>query len=166
MHTEELPLSQIKEDAIMAESSQGPQDTNEEPKQPFVSQEDRPEVRINLDTPLHELRVRDLSAILGFLAGKDPFEDPWKAFWDKDFPEVVKDWQNEKPFKLEKYEKNEKPEKPEKYEKFEKKEAFERFSYTHKKEYVKWKGAKNPETRENRVKKAVEMIAGGKKQRS
>ena len=70
----------------------------------------------------------------GFLAGKDPFEDPWKAFWDKDFPEVVKDWQNEKPFKLEKYEKNEKPEKPEKYEKFEKKEAFERFSYTHKKE--------------------------------
>src|SRR2546421_8714544 len=126
MHTEELPLSQIKEDAIMAESSQGPQDTNEEPKQPFVSQEDRPEVRINLDTPLHELRVRDLSAILGFLAGKDPFEDPWKAFWDKDFPEVVKDWQNEKPFKLEKYEKNEKPEKPEKYEKFEKLEKPEK----------------------------------------
>ena len=42
------------------------------------------------------------------------------------------------------------------------KEAFEKFSYTHKKEYVDWiEGAKRPETRENRVKKAVELISRG-----
>jgi len=89
----------------MAESNQGTQDPNEESKQPFISQEDRPEVRINLDTPLSELRVRELSAILGFLVGKDPFEDPWKAFWDKDFPEVTKDWAKEA--KIDKLEKGE-----------------------------------------------------------
>jgi uncharacterized protein YdeI (YjbR/CyaY-like superfamily) len=44
------------------------------------------------------------------------------------------------------------------------KEVFEKFSYTHKKEYVEWiEGAKKQETRENRVKKAIEMIAEGKK---
>jgi len=131
MHTEESSLSQIKEDTIMAKSSQGPQGTNEESKQPFVSQEDRPEVRINLDTPLNELRVRDLSTILALLGGKDPFESPSKAFFDKDFPEGAKDWMNEKPFKpekpegLEKHYKTEKPEKYEKYEKYEKPEVKE-----------------------------------------
>lgn len=110
----------------MAKSSQGPQDTNEESKEPFVSQEDRPEVRINLDTPLHELRVRDLSTIQALLGGKDPFEDPWKAFWDKDFPEVAKDWvKDSKPEKVEKSEKSEKPEKLEKPEKYEKSEIKE-----------------------------------------
>src|SRR5947199_106455 len=107
MRTEESPLSQIKEDTIMAQSSQGTQGTNEESKQPFVSQEDRPEVRINLDTPLNELSVRELSAILGFLAGKNPnFEvgkTSLKDFFDKDFPEVAKDWLKEaKPENLEK----------------------------------------------------------------
>jgi uncharacterized protein YdeI (YjbR/CyaY-like superfamily) len=44
------------------------------------------------------------------------------------------------------------------------KEVFEKFSYTHKKEYVEWiEGAKKQETRANRVKKAVEMIAEGRK---
>jgi hypothetical protein len=44
------------------------------------------------------------------------------------------------------------------------KETFEAFSYTHKKEYVEWiEGAKKQETRENRIKKAVEMIAEGRK---
>ena len=44
------------------------------------------------------------------------------------------------------------------------KDVFDKFSYTHKKEYVEWiEGAKKQETRENRIKKAVEQIDGGKK---
>lgn len=44
------------------------------------------------------------------------------------------------------------------------KETFEAFSYTHKKEYVEWiEGATKQETRENRIKKAVEMIAEDRK---
>ncbi len=42
------------------------------------------------------------------------------------------------------------------------KEAFEKLSYTHKKEYVDWiEGAKRQETRENRIKQAVERLAEG-----
>src|SRR5436189_6279299 len=115
----------------MANSSQGTQESNEESKQPFVSQEDRPEVRINLDTPLNELRVRELSAILGFLTGKNPnFEvgkTSLKDFFDKDFPEVAKDWLKEiKPENIEKPAKFEKPEKFEKNEKLEKHEKLEK----------------------------------------
>ena len=37
--------------------------------------------------------------------------------------------------------------------------AFDKLSYTHRKEYVQWiEGAKKPETRDNRISKAVEMI--------
>jgi len=44
------------------------------------------------------------------------------------------------------------------------KEIFDTFSYSHKKEYVEWiEGAKKQETRENRIKKAIEQIGGGKK---
>jgi uncharacterized protein YdeI (YjbR/CyaY-like superfamily) len=44
------------------------------------------------------------------------------------------------------------------------KKIFEKFSYSHKKEYVEWiEGAKRQETRENRINKAIEQIAGGKK---
>ncbi len=44
------------------------------------------------------------------------------------------------------------------------KEVFDSFSYTHKKEYVEWiNGAKKQETRENRMKKAVESIAESRK---
>ena len=96
----------------MADSNKEAKGTNKGSKQPFVSREDRPEVRINLDTPLNELRVRELSAILGFLAGKNPnFEvgkTSLKDFFDKDFPEVAKDWVKE--VKSEKFEKNEKHE--------------------------------------------------------
>ena len=35
---------------------------SKESKEPFVPKGDRPEVRINLNTPLDELRVRELSA--------------------------------------------------------------------------------------------------------
>lgn len=51
-------------------------------KKPFVSQADRPEVRLKSDTPLSDLTVRDLATILGQLGtGKD--------FWDG------KDWQKD-----------------------------------------------------------------------
>ena len=41
--------------------------------------------------------------------------------------------------------------------------AFEKFSYSHRKEYVEWiTGAKRIETRQKRVKTAVEWMAGGK----
>jgi hypothetical protein len=101
-----------------------------ESKEPFVPKGDRPEVRINLNTPLGELRVRELGAILGFMAGKNPnFEvgkTSLKDFFDKDFPEVAKDWlkeaKMEKVEKPEKFEKNEKLEKNEKHEKREVKE--------------------------------------------
>ena len=103
-------------------------DPKANPKQPFVSKEDRPQVKISLDTPLTELRVRELGAILGFLADKSEIFDgdktSLKDFFDKDFPEVAKDWikdiKSEKLEKLEKYEKNEKHEKNEKLEKREK----------------------------------------------
>ena len=99
----------------------------ERSREPFVSKADRPEVRINLDTPLSELRVRELSAILGFMVGKNPnFEvgkTSLKDFFDKDFPEVAKDWIKEiKPESVEKPPKFEKPEKFEKHEKIEKPE--------------------------------------------
>jgi hypothetical protein len=45
-------------------------------KQPFVSQSDRPEVRLKADTPLSELRVRDLASLLGQVGGTG------KDFWD------------------------------------------------------------------------------------
>ena len=38
---------------------------NDQPKQPFIPPADRPAVEVNPDTPLSELRVRDLAAILG-----------------------------------------------------------------------------------------------------
>jgi hypothetical protein len=51
-------------------------------KKPFISQADRPEVRLKSDTPLSNLTVRDLATILGQLGtGKD--------FWDG------KDWQKD-----------------------------------------------------------------------
>jgi hypothetical protein len=99
-------------------------DPKANPKQPFVSKEDRPEVKISLDTPLTELRVRELGTILGFLADKSEIFDgdktSLKDFFDKDFPEVAKDW-----LKDIKSEKIEKPEK-EKNEKLEKREKFEK----------------------------------------
>ena len=102
----------------MAKSDEDSSDPNAQSKQPFVSREDRPDVKITLDTPLSELRVRELSAILGFVTGKNPnFEagkTSLKDFFDKPFPEVAKDWLKE--VKSDKFEKNEKTEKPEKSE--------------------------------------------------
>jgi hypothetical protein len=96
-----------------------------------VSQADRPEVKLSPETPVNELRVRDLAAILGAFATKSPFEGGGKTslkdFFDKPFPEEAKDFIKEiKPEKLEKSEikefKGEKVEKLEKREKLEKPE--------------------------------------------
>jgi len=99
----------------------------ESKKEPFVPKEDRPEVKITMDTPLSELRVRDLSSIVGSGAQKSPFEakTSLKDFFDKEFPEVVKDFVKEA--KSEKFEKNElKDIKGDKLEKFEKNEKREK----------------------------------------
>jgi hypothetical protein len=94
-------------------------DKDETSKEPFVSQADRPDVRLKSDTPVSELTVRDLATLLGQLGpsrkdfwdgkdwAKDDFDGPvikWKD--DKEF----KDKEKEKPEKLEKREKLEKPE--------------------------------------------------------
>jgi hypothetical protein len=100
---------------------------DEQRKEPFVSKGDRPEVKLKPDTPLSELRVRDLAAIIG-AATKSPFEvgkTPLKDFFDKEFPEEAKDFIKE--IKPEKFEKNELKEiKGEKIEKYEKREKFEK----------------------------------------
>ena len=103
----------------------------ESKKEPFVPKEDRPEVKITMDTPLSELRVRDLSSIVGAQAQKNPFEagkTSLKDFFDKEFPEVAKDFVKEA--KIEKFEKNElkdfKHDKHEKHEKNEKREKREK----------------------------------------
>lgn len=94
-------------------------DNDETSKEPFVAKEDRPDLRLRSDTPVSELRVRDLATLLGQLGpsrkdfwdgkdwAKDDFDGPvikWKE--EKEF----KDKEKEKPEKLEKREKLEKPE--------------------------------------------------------
>jgi hypothetical protein len=65
-------------------------DSDKTEKQPFVAQADRPEVGLKSDTPLSELRVRDLFTILGQFGGSG------KDFWDgkswqkDDFDGVIK----------------------------------------------------------------------------
>ncbi len=63
---------------------------NEEQKQPYVSQEDRPEVKLKPDTPVSELRVRDLVHILGVSLTKpglskseadNPATSLWHPLW-------------------------------------------------------------------------------------
>jgi hypothetical protein len=48
---------------------------NDQPKQPFIPPADRPAVGVNPDTPLSELRVRDLAAIFGPAQVKTPLSD-------------------------------------------------------------------------------------------
>lgn len=104
----------------MSESKKNPPES----KEPFVPKEDRPQVKITLDTPLSELRVRELSEILGRIigGGKNPnFEvgkTPIKDFFDGPGFEVPKD--EVKDAKFEKAEKNELKElKGDKWEKIE-----------------------------------------------
>ena len=112
-------------------------DSSETPKEPYVSQEDRPEVRLKSDTPLTELTVRDLATLLGQLGptrkdfwdgtdwAKNDFDGPvikgkeFKEYKDKD-----KEKEKEKEKDKDKREKVEKPEHKElKTEKIEKIEA-------------------------------------------
>jgi len=76
-------------------------DTRKTSKEPFVSEADRPEVTLKSDTPLTELRVRDLAYLLGRLGGTR--KDFWDGkSWQKDDfdgPVVVKDWKEDKEFK-------------------------------------------------------------------
>lgn len=89
-------------------------------REPFVGQTDRPEVRLNPDAPLSELRVRDLATILGLGTGKDFWDG--KSWQKDDFDQGggVK-WPDPKPWKEGK-EMKEWKDKPEKFEKREIKE--------------------------------------------
>jgi hypothetical protein len=147
----------------MVKEDQGKPAAGEESKEPFVSPEDRPEVRINLDTPLSELRVRELSSILGSLIGKNPFEvgkTPLKDFFDKPFPETTKDFLKES--KPEAFEKPFSFEKPVKFEKFEKGEIKEI-----KAEKVERDGVFDPGksiTPDPRLEQLIQSVAGLTKQ--
>ena len=66
-------------------------------KKPFVSQADRPEVRLKSDTPLSDLTVRDLVTILGRLGTGKDFVDG-KDWQKDDFDGEVK-WKDTKEFK-------------------------------------------------------------------
>jgi hypothetical protein len=114
----------------VSEPASTPGGTEHESKQAFVPREDRPEVKLSPDTPLGELRVRELTEILGLAFGKNPnFEvgkTPLKDFFEKPEPDVIKGIKQEKNEKREKLEKAEKNEKLEKNEKNEKNETKER----------------------------------------
>jgi len=146
-------------------------------KQPFVESKDRPEVKLSLDMPVNELRVRDLAAILGHLSQKSPFEvgkTPIKDFFDKPFPEVAKDYVKE--VKPEKFEKPEKPEKFEKNEKFEKDEKHEKHEKLEKRESKELKlekiendgvfdpGDRFPPGPDPRLQQVIQALAGLTKQ--
>src|SRR5690606_9840538 len=67
-------------------------------KKPFISQADRPEVRLKSDTPLSNLTVRDLATILGQLGTRKDFWDGQE--WQKDdFDVGVIKWKDAKEFK-------------------------------------------------------------------
>lgn len=75
-------------------------ETGRTSKQPFVSEEDRPELRLKGDTPLSDLTVRDLAVILRLgQTGKQFWDgDDWQKA-DFDGPLQPKDWKEDKEFK-------------------------------------------------------------------
>ena len=104
----------------MASKAKGEQQASREP---FVAQEDRPEVRIKMDAPISELRVRDLAAILHLGSRKD--------FWDgkdwqkDDFDGGIKWWKEKEKDKDKEKEKDKDKEKEKDKEKIEKPEIKE-----------------------------------------
>jgi hypothetical protein len=72
--------------------------TDKTGKQPFVSQTDRPEVRLKSDTRLSDLTVRDLATILGQLGTRKDFWDG-KDWQKDDFDGTNKPWKEGKEFK-------------------------------------------------------------------
>ena len=67
-------------------------------KKPFISQAERPEVRLKSDTPLSDLTVRDLATILGQLGTRKDFWDG-KDWQKDDFDGPVIKWKDVKEFK-------------------------------------------------------------------
>lgn len=67
-------------------------------KKSFISQADRPEVRLKSDTPLSDLTVRDLATILGQLGTRKDFWDG-KDWQKDDFDGQNKPWKEGKEFK-------------------------------------------------------------------
>src|SRR5450759_2423934 len=78
----------------------------DEPKQAFVPPEDRPEVKLDPNAPISELRVRDLSAILGqAVLKKFDIKEPFKEFKDHKLEKFeIKEFKSEKIEKFEKLE--------------------------------------------------------------
>jgi len=110
--------------------------TSDDPQQnqPFVSGEDRPPVQITPDTPVSELRVRDLASLLGSQAAQKKLEiakEKPEKFEKSEKFEIIK----EKPEKHEHKEKPEKFEHKEKPEKFEHKEKPEKHEHKEKPEF-------------------------------
>jgi hypothetical protein len=71
---------------------------NEKPgKEPFISQSDRPEVRLKSDTPLSNVTVRQLATILGQFGTRKDFWDG-KDWQKDDFDGGIK-WKDVKEFK-------------------------------------------------------------------
>jgi hypothetical protein len=66
-------------------------------KKPFVSQADRPEVRLKSGTPISDLTVRDLATILGQFGTRKDFWDG-KDWQKDDFDGQIK-WKDAKEFK-------------------------------------------------------------------
>jgi hypothetical protein len=66
-------------------------------KKPFVSQADRPEVRLKSDTLLSNLTVRDIATILGQFGTRKDFWDG-KDWQKDDFDGGIK-WKDDKEFK-------------------------------------------------------------------
>jgi chromosome segregation ATPase len=118
------------------------------PKEPFVAGEERPEVRLNPDMPVAEMRVRDLAELLGLQTSKSVAAEAGslKKPEIKDFK--FEKWEHKHELKDHKYEKWEhknelkdlknekwetKPEikdKPEKFEKWEHKDhKLEKFEH-------------------------------------
>ena len=75
-------------------------DKGKDAKQPFISEGDRPELRLKSDTPLTDLTVRDLAVILRLgQTGKQFWDgEDWQKA-DFDGPLQPKDWKEDKEFK-------------------------------------------------------------------
>jgi hypothetical protein len=129
------------------------EDKDKTTREPFVGQADRPEVRLNPDAPLSELRVRDLATILRLGTRKDFWDG--KSWQKDDFDGEIK-WWKEKEGKESKDVKEWKEikEKPEKTEKPEIKEA--------KLEKLETDGVFEPGIRrpDPRIEQVIEAVSG------
>jgi hypothetical protein len=78
-------------------------------KESFISSEQRPAVGLKPDTPISELRVRDLQTLLqGAFGSKLKFNEKYEK--NEKMEGKEDEWKNIKDLKSEKYEKNEKME--------------------------------------------------------